>query len=331
MDDDIVHCGHAIFKVLKKFFDEKDAEVIGLSERLLSHPPSLEAKQDFNLNSISFDPTDYFDESFFKNAEFAFTHYDRDYVWQYLPFILKCEDDLNGVFDINTIVEFNKTVQRDEYRGLTFGELKNTPIVFEHLFHIQDVIDTLVEFYLTCKEIKSTFVLPFHPLDHFLKPRKNVNEAMSLYQSWFSAYQAFSSVLIESKANFKVILGMPEWAYLEPSSEEIHKYLVNEGLGDVYKSPKRRIDDIKKSNSDSVSIETLNSFDFGDIVTIVTWKKNSEKQGQEFYYHVVGQQKSIDNLESQYIQRNIKVTRSEIDIDENIDILNILNVSRKLN
>ena len=92
-----------------------------------------------------------------------------------------------------------------------------------------------------------------------------------------------------------------------------------------------RITDDIRNESDSVNIDTVNSFDLGDIVTIITWQKDSERKGQEFYYHVMGQQTSIDRLEEQYKLKHLNVTRTEIDLDENMDKLAMLNVSKNLN
>jgi len=318
-----------ILDVLKGFFKNRGGSIVAIGSLLMSKPPS-ETKISRAEGDI-FDPGNIFDESHFSGDKLAFEQLNKKYVWQHLPFTYSGEEILSDIFDIGTIVKINTLSAQDDFKVISYGSLHKTPIVFQHIHHLNSVIDTLVNYYISTNNAKSTFVLPFHPLAHFLDPSIDFDEAMIVYQEWFGAYQAFSAILQASKASFKVILGVPEWAYSPASESELRNYVISEGLSDVYRSPNMRITDDIRNESDSVNIDTVNSFDLGDIVTIITWQKDSERKGQEFYYHVMGQQTSIDRLEEQYKLKHLNVTRTEIDLDENMDKLAMLNVSKNLN
>jgi hypothetical protein len=320
---------NGIYDVLKEFFKHHNCTIVSVGSKLLSKPP--QNADDFEYTSNIFDPALILDESHFSGEKPSFEQLNQKYVWQHIPFSYQGEEITSGVFDISTIVKINTLSAEDDFKTISYGSLHKTPIVLEHIYHLNSVIDTLTTYYISANDAKSTFVLPFHPLEHFLDPSIDFDEAMVVYQEWFGAYQAFSAYLQASKASFKVILGMPEWAYKPANEEELRNYVVSEGISDVYRSPHSRITDDVKTKSDTVNIDTVNSFDLGDIVTIITWQKNAKKQGQEFYYHVMGQKTSIDKLEKQYKCKNLTVTRAEIDLDENMDKLAMLNVSKSLN
>lgn len=318
-----------IFEILSDFLASKDCAIVAIGSQLMSLPPQGDEK--YNSEDMIFDSMEIFDEAHFTGAKTAFDDAGKRYIWQYLPFFYTGKDIDSGIFTISTIVKLNSLSAIEEFKSISFGALKNTPMIYEHIFHLNSVVDTLVDYYISTNNAKSTFVLPFHPLEHFISTGIDFDEAMITYQEWFGAFQAFSAILQASNASFKVILGMQEWAYTPPNPDELRNYIVSEGLSDVYRSPHRKISEVDIESSDEVGIETISSFDLGNIVTIITWQKQKVKRGQEFYYHVMGENSSIDKLEDQYKQRNLSVSRSEIDIDDNMEKLAMLNISRNLN
>lgn len=323
-----ISCADGIYNLLNIFLSKQNHSIVAVGTSLMSLPPT--GDETYQGNEALFDSLIIFDECHFVDSRRAFEDIHTKYIWQYLPFFYTGDTLTGGFFDINTLIELNSLAVIDNFKTVSYGELKYTPAVFAHLSHINTIIDTLMNYYVDTKNANRSFILPFHPLEHFLSRGIDFDDAMMLYQRWFAAYQAFSAILQACKASFKVILGIPEWAYTPPDIEELKQYILSEGLGEVYKAPHKVVSETQKLEAEEINIDTFNSFDYGDIVTIITWQQSPQNKRQEFYYHVMGKGKAIDKMEQDYKNKHLTVKRSTVDFDDSIERFAVLNVSRAL-
>lgn len=319
----------ALFSSISEYCEQDNISLYSLGDKLVSDLPI--EQQTSGISEHKFDSDKGFIKGSRRKVKLAYHDAERQYVWQFIPFFYDGEELKTDVFEINFLIKINRILKQDNVTCLCFGMPKVNNILLEYQNQVVPIIDTLMDYYVDDNEISSNFVLPFHPMEHFLSAGIDFNDAMLVYQEWFAAFQATSAILKASKATYKIILGIPEWSYTPPELEELKEYIFSEGLEDIYRSPHHQINPYDKQQCDSVDIETLSAFDLGNIVTVITFQQQKSKKGQEYYYHVTGKSTPIDKLESDFRQMSLLVNRRNVDIDDAETLLTGLKKNKYIN
>ena len=274
-----------LFDVLSSYLESKDVTLVSIGSKLQSSTPFDPQLNALNTHEHHFDSDVVFDKSNRrKTVQFPYdidnekTHY-----IQYLPFFFQgeLEDD---AFDWQTCVALNKL--SSPRRCLVHGENDNAWIMQDNAVVIKYILESLLDFDKHF-DGDQTYILPFHPMDHFAQMHDDFEMVLGSYTDWLMRYRGATAILKAINKPYKIIAGQKEWLQIPPDSEELNAYWMSVPLQGLFKSVTNNVSSEVKEDSDTIITHTFNEMDEDDeFMTVVGWYKNNEHQGQEFFYHV---------------------------------------------